>query len=60
MIKRLNQIRGFLKASKTNGWFDQWQKSGDVVSGVDRGKIRRETARQNIAKLQDMLKEGGK
>lgn len=62
MIKGIRQKINFLKAAQVNGWFSQWQQSGDVVSPVDRAKIQRETARHYIEKLMKVLeeKEGGK
>lgn len=62
MIKAIKQKINFLKAAQVNGWFSQWQQSGDVVSPVDRDKIQRETARHYIENLMKVLeeKEGGK
>lgn len=62
MIKAIKQKINFLKAAQVNGWFSQWQQSGDVVSPIDRAKIQRETARHYIERLMNLLeeKEGGK
>lgn len=62
MIKAIKQKINFLKAAQVNGWFSQWQQSGDVVSPIDRAKIQRETARHYIERLKNLLeeKEGGK
>lgn len=62
MIEAIRQKINFLKAAQVNGWFSQWQQSGDVVSPVDRAKIQRETARHYIENLMKVLeeKEGGK
>ena len=62
MIKGTRQKINFLKAAQANGWFSQWQQTGDVVRPIDRAKIKQETARHHIETLINLLeeKEGSK
>lgn len=63
MINHIKQKINFLKAAQVNGWFSQWQQSGDVISPIDRAKIQRETARHWIGRMIKMLddsEKGGK
>lgn len=62
MIEAIRQKINFLKAAQVNGWFSQWQQSGDVVSPIDRAKIQQETARRWIEQMMKSLeeKDGGK
>lgn len=60
MIKAIKQKINFLKAAQANGWFSQWQQSGDVVSQIDRAKIQRETARYWLGRMIKMLDDSEK